>query len=47
MKKTLTALLCTLLIVFCNGQKVLVSASEPDAQIVVDGQNLGTGTLKS
>jgi hypothetical protein len=31
---------------FGGGGKVLVSASEPDAQIVVDGQNLGTGTLK-
>src|ERR1035437_5424455 len=58
MKKTLTALLALFLLSFCNGQevlggggfggggKVLVSASEPDAQIVVDGQNLGTGTLK-
>lgn len=25
---------------------VVVSASEPDAKIIVDGQNLGTGTLK-
>lgn len=27
-------------------QSVLVSASEPDAKIIVDGQNLGTGSLK-
>ncbi|MCK9401954.1 MAG: hypothetical protein M0Q26_01010 [Chitinophagaceae bacterium] len=29
-----------------NAQSVTVSASEPDAKIIVDGQNLGTGTLK-
>ena len=29
-----------------NAQTVLVSASEPDAKIIVDGQNLGTGSLK-
>ncbi len=31
---------------FSNAQTVIVSASEPDAKIIVDGQNLGTGTLK-
>jgi len=29
-----------------QAQSVLVSASQPDAKIIVDGQNLGTGTLK-
>lgn len=29
-----------------NAQSVLVSASEADAKIIVDGQNMGTGTLK-
>lgn len=29
-----------------KAQNVQLSASEPDAQIIVDGQNLGTGNLK-
>ena len=46
MKKLL--LFCSFLIAaqFTNAQFVIVSASEPDAKIIVDGQNLGTGTLK-
>lgn len=46
MKSILTAIIGVFLISFCNAQKVQISASEPDAQIIVDGQNLGTGTLK-
>lgn len=46
MKKLL--LFCTFIITteITNAQTVVVSASEPDAKIIVDGQNLGTGTLK-
>jgi len=46
MKSILTALIGLFLISCCNAQTVQISASEPDAQIIVDGQNLGTGTLK-
>ncbi|MET3126925.1 hypothetical protein ABID42_002027 [Arcicella rosea] len=46
MEKIITLFLVILLTSFCNAQSVIVSASEPDAKIIVDGQNLGTGTLK-
>ena len=46
MKKSFSTLFAILLMFFCNAQNVEVSASEPDAQIIVDGQKLGTGTLK-
>ncbi|MDB5245611.1 MAG: hypothetical protein JWQ40_5 [Segetibacter sp.] len=46
MKKTWITLVALLSISLCNAQTVIISASEPDAQIIVDGQNLGTGTLK-
>jgi hypothetical protein len=46
MKKTLFAFLGFFLTFYCNAQKVLVAASESDAQIIVDGQNLGTGSLE-
>lgn len=45
MKKSL--LTCVLLIIVLNmNAQTTVSASESDAKIIVDGQNLGTGTLK-
>lgn len=31
---------------FVKAQKIEISASEPDAKIIVDGQQLGTGTAK-
>ncbi len=46
MKKILLINFLILFSVFLNAQTVTVSASEPDAKIIVDGQNLGTGTLK-
>jgi hypothetical protein len=46
MKKTAITLLGLFLVILCHAQTVVVSSSEPDAQIIVDGQNLGTGTLK-
>ena len=46
MKSKLITLVATLIISVSNAQTVQVSASEADAQIIVDGQNLGTGTLK-
>lgn len=46
MKKLLLTFFGLVLFVYCNAQYVLVSASEPDAKIIVDGQNLGTGSLK-
>ena len=46
MKSKLITLFATLIISVSNAQTVQVSASEADAQIIVDGQNLGTGTLK-
>ena len=39
----LVCLMCTLVL---KAQTVEVSASEPDAKIIVDGQSLGTGSLK-
>lgn len=39
----LVCVMCTLAI---KAQTVEVSASEPDAKIIVDGQSLGTGSLK-
>ena len=39
----LVCLMCTLAL---KAQTVEVSASEPDAKIIVDGQSLGTGSLK-
>ena len=45
MKKSLST--CVLLIIVLNmNAQTTVSASESDAKIIVDGQNLGTGTLK-
>ena len=38
--------LLSLLSVTLSAQTIEVSASEPDAKIIVDGQSLGTGTLK-
>ena len=46
MRLILTTLFGLLLVNFCNAQNVQTSASEPDAQIIVDGQNLGKRTLK-
>lgn len=46
MKKALSLLSGILLFYVCNAQHVVISASEPDAKIIVDGQNLGTGTLR-
>jgi hypothetical protein len=45
MKKILTISLLFSLFQFGYAQTVTVSASESDAKIIVDGQNLGTGTL--
>lgn len=39
----LVCLMCTLVL---KAQTIEVSASEPDAKIIVDGQSLGTGSLK-
>ena len=46
MKKAFSLLSGLLLFYVSNSQHVVISASEPDAKIIVDGQNLGTGTLK-
>ena len=46
MKKLLLVTILVLLMQISKAQSVLVSASEPDAKIIVDGQDLGTGTLK-
>ncbi len=46
MKKTLLTLIGFLIFTQTHARYVVVSASEPDAKIIVDGQNLGTGTLK-
>lgn len=46
MKKLLPVIILILLIQISKAQSVLISASEPDAKIIVDGQDLGTGTLK-
>ena len=46
MKKITTLFFGLLLMTLCNAQTVIVSTSEPDSKIIVDGQNLGTGTLK-
>ena len=46
MKKSLAIIVSLFLFYTSNSQHVVVSASEPDAKIIVDGQNLGTGTLK-
>jgi len=46
MKKILLISTLFLFSLILNAQTVLVVASEPDAKITVDGQNLGTGTLK-
>ena len=46
MKNLLVAMSLILSSSFANAQYVEVSASEPDAKIIVDGQNLGTGRLK-
>lgn len=46
MKKALFLLLNLLFFYVCNSQHVTISASESDAKIIVDGQNLGTGSLR-
>lgn len=46
MKKILLVNYFVLATLALNAQSVTVNASEPDAKIIVDGQNLGTGTLK-
>lgn len=46
MKPLLTLLFGLLVFNYCIAQNVMVSASEPDALITVDGQKLGTGSLK-
>lgn len=46
MNKLILTLICGLTIGSANAQKVEISTSEPDAKIIVDGQNLGTGSLK-
>ncbi len=46
MKKLLIISSIFLISNFVNAQSIAVSASEPDAKIIVDGQNLGAGTLK-
>lgn len=46
MKKAFVLLSNLLFINICISQHVTISASEPDAKIIVDGQNLGTGTLR-
>lgn len=45
MKKTITIILF-LLVSINYAQTVVISTSEPDAKIIVDGQNLGYGTAK-
>lgn len=42
----LTLLFSAQMIIAGGSAKVVVSASEPDAKIIVDGQNLGTGNLE-
>lgn len=44
--KLIMLLVCTMYILAIKAQTVEVSASEPDANIIVDGQRLGTGSLK-
>lgn len=46
MRRLLISCVIISIIQIANAQTVTVSASEPDAKIIVDGQNLGTGTLK-
>jgi hypothetical protein len=46
MKKLLLINILFLFSFVLSAQTVLVTASEPDAKIIVDGQNLGTGSLK-
>ncbi|WP_443944393.1 hypothetical protein ACJVDH_15910 [Pedobacter sp. AW1-32] len=47
MKTKLTFLLCLFVAqISAYAQTVEVSASEADAKIIVDGQSLGTGSLK-
>ncbi len=45
MKKSLLTQVLLIIVLNMNAQTT-VSASESDAKIIVDGQNLGTGTLK-
>ena len=46
MKKLALLIFGFLVAVYGHAQVVTVGASEPDAKIIVDGQTLGTGTLK-
>jgi hypothetical protein len=46
MKNLLLITAALLFSLILNAQTVLVTASEADAKIIVDGQNLGTGSLK-
>ncbi len=47
MKKNVLTLIGLLTFTYLQAsESVLISTSEPDAKIIVDGQNLGTGTLK-
>jgi len=46
MKKILFICGLVLLTQAIKAQTVLITTSEPDAKIIVDGQNLGTGSLK-
>jgi hypothetical protein len=44
--KSIMLLVCVMCTLAIKAQTVEVSASEPDAKIIVDGQSLGTGSLK-
>lgn len=46
LKKVLFGFALATIAIGVKGQNVLVNCSESDAKIYVDGQNLGTGTLK-
>jgi hypothetical protein len=46
MKKIITSLAFFTFFLQANDAQIIISASEQDAKIIVDGQDLGTGTLK-
>lgn len=46
MKKILSILAFSIFFIKTNNAQTVISASEQDAKIIVDGQDLGTGTLK-
>ena len=46
MRKLLATFAAVILILNIDAQTVEVSSSEKDSKIIVDGQDLGTGTLK-